>query len=108
MEKEYIICAAIWYKELATQNYLPKNIKEGIVVCGHRHHNCIDTVKSLSSLRTVKISPDGVGESIQGFLTNSNRFVDRLEALEIAKAADQVDANNLGNPRVGLFSEDLY
>lgn len=105
---EYIICAAIWYKDLPSTHYLPKNIDCGVVVCGHRHHNCIDIVKSLSNLRTVKLSPDGVGDSIQGFLTNTNRFVDRIEALKIAIEQNQVDENDLGNPRIGLFSEDLY
>jgi len=36
MKIEYITCAAIWYKELPNQHFLPKNIKEGLVVCGHR------------------------------------------------------------------------
>jgi len=105
---EYITCSAIWYKDLPTQTYPPKNIDKGIVVCGHRHSNCIDIVKSLSGLRTVKISPDGVGESVQGFITNTNRFVDRLEALKIATMASQVSVDQLHNPLIGLFSEDLY
>ena len=50
----------------------------------------------------------GIYEKAQGFLTNKNRFVERKEALEIAIKANQVDENNLGNPLIGLFSEDLY
>lgn len=105
---EYILCAAIWYKDLPTQRLLPKNIDKGIVVCGHRHGHCIDTMKTLGELRTVKFAPDGVGEHEQGFLTNLNRFVDRLEAAEIAVKTGQADRNLLHNPRIGLFSEDLY
>jgi len=105
---EYITCAAIWYKDLPNQVYPPKNIDKGIVVCGHRHSNCIDIMKSLGELRTVRYSPDGVGESEQGFLTSENRFVNRLEAAEIAIKAGQVYRNFLSNPLIGLFSEDLY
>jgi hypothetical protein len=108
MKTEYITCAAIWYKELPNQHFPPKNIKEGLVVCGHRHHNCIDIMATLGKLRTVTFSPDGVGESIQGFMTSRNRFVDRLEAAEIAINSGQVDRENLDNPIIGLFSEDLY
>ncbi len=107
-DKEKIICAAIWYKELPTQRLLPKNIDRGIVICGHRHGQCIDIMKTLGELRTVTFSPDGVGEHEQGFLTNTNKFVDRLEAAEIAVKSGQVYRSFLHNPRVGLFSEDLY
>ena len=104
--EEKIICSAIWYKELSTQNFLPKNITQGIVVCGLRHGHCIDIVKTLSGLRTVKISPDGVGENIQGFLTNTNRFVNRKEAFDIAEKQNQLN----DRPKNGrtLYSEDLY
>lgn len=105
---ERITCAAIWYLELPTQTFLPKNIDKGIVVCGHRHGHCIDIVKTLSGLRTVKISSDGVGETTQGFMTSKDRFVDRLEALEIAVKAGQIYRNFASNPLIGLFSEDLY
>lgn len=105
---EYITCAAIWYKELPKQNFPPKNIDKGIVVCGLRHSNCIDIMKTLGELRTVRFAPDGVGETIQGFMTSENRFVDRLEAAEIAIKSGQVLRNFLSNPLIGLFSEDLY
>jgi hypothetical protein len=105
---EYILCAAIWYKDLPTQVHRPKNIDQGVVVCGHRHTHCISTVSTLSGLRSVQFAPDGVGESIQGFMTSKNRFVDRLEALDIATHAAQVSVDQLSNPAIGLFSEDLY
>jgi hypothetical protein len=108
MDKEYILCAAIWYKDLPTQHFLPKNIDKGIVVCGHRHGHCIDVMRSLGTLRTVTFGPDSVGEHEQGFLTNTNRFVDRLEALEIARSANQIKPDEIINERIGLFSENLY
>ena len=44
----------------------------------------------------------------QGFLTNKGRFVDRKEAMEIAKAQNQVIRLS-GSPNSDiLFSEDLY
>lgn len=47
-----------------------------------------------------------VGEEIQGFLTNKNRFVDREEAAKIALAAQQIDC--LQYSKTKLYSEDLY
>lgn len=43
----------------------------------------------------------------QGFITNTDRWVDRLEALKIAKEANQLITGE-GNEKLGLFSEDLY
>lgn len=108
MDKEYILCAAIWYQDLPTQRLLPKNVDKGIVVCGHRHGQCIDIMRSLGGLRTVTFAEDGVGEHEQGFLTNTNRFVDRLEALEIAKSSNQIKPDEVINEHIGLFSENLY
>jgi hypothetical protein len=108
MKKEYITCSAIWYKDLPTSTFRPKNIETGIVVCGHRHANCIDIMKTLGTLRSVVKGPDSVGDYEQGFLTSNNRFVDRIEAMKIAIEQKQVLEENLYNPRIGLFSEDLY
>jgi len=33
----YIICAAIWFNDGKTYQHQPKNITEGIIVCGRRH-----------------------------------------------------------------------
>lgn len=106
--KEYIICSAIWYKDLPTQTFLPKNIDKGIVVCGHRHGHCIDIMKTLGQLRSVINGPDSVGEYEQGFLSNLNKFYDRFEAMRIAIDNGQVEYDKLYNPLIGLFSEDLY
>lgn len=100
---EYIICAAIWYKELPTQNFLAKNIDRGLLVCGHRHGHCIDIVKQLAGLRTVQFGPNSVGETEQGFLTNTNRFVSRKEAAQIAFKSHQIEFE-----KETLFSEDIY
>lgn len=110
-EKEYILCAAIWAKEIPLQkvipHVLPKNCDSGIVVLGHRHSQCIWTIGCLTGLRCVKNAPDGIGESIQGFLTNTNRFVDREEGFIIAKSSGQLNNRERGASET-LYSEDLY
>lgn len=45
------------------------------------------------------------GESIQGFLTTKNRFVDRFEGAKIALESGQIEKLNYGNR---LYSEDLW
>ena len=106
-KKEYILCAAIWYKDIPLQKVidgvLPKNCDRGLVVLGHRHGQCMWTMSSLTGLRSVTNAEDGVGEYEQGFLTNTNRFVDRKEGGQIA-----FDAGQTKDLRTTLFSEDLY
>lgn len=107
MEKEYILCAAIWYKEIPLvkiiDGVLPKNCDKGLVVLGHRHGQCMWTMGSLTGLRSITNAPDGVGEYIQGFLTNTNRFVGREEAAQIA-----FDSGQIKQHTITLYSEDLY
>jgi hypothetical protein len=106
-KKEYILCAAIWYKDIPLQKVidgvLPKNCDRGLVVLGHRHGQCMWTMGSLTGLRSVTNAEDGVGEYEQGFLTNTNRFVDREEGGRIA-----FDSGQTEDLRTTLFSEDLY
>lgn len=99
MEKEYILCAAIWYKNGKQYPHQPKNIKSGYVWCGRRHHNII-------SLRArITGEPTRFETSVQGFITNLDRFVTRTEGNLIAIAANQVTGNVKGDE---LISEDLY
>lgn len=94
--KEYILCSAIYYDDGKTYKYQPKNIYVGYVMCGRRHHNII----ILHSELTGKTSQN----AIQGFLTNTDRFVNRAEAFEIASAAKQCPSGGVKT----LISEDLY
>ena len=87
-KKEYILCATNHYDDGEKQIHGPKNIESGFVICGRRHHNCISIF---------------VGEYEQGFLTNTNRFVDREEAAKIA-----FDYGQIKEETKRLFSEDLY
>ena len=107
---EYILCAAIWYKELPLRDeeilrhrgFSPYNVDKGIVFCGWRHPNCMYQMVAITGKRSVESE---VGENIQGFLTSQNRFVDRKEGLEIALKANQVINIHYGSQ---LYSEDLY
>lgn len=111
-KQESVACAAIWYKDIPLKKVimgvLPAGCDMGLVVCGHRHGQCMWVMGSLTGLRSVRSGPDSVGEYEQGFLTTHNRFVGRLEAAELAVASGQVLREDLINPMVGLFSEDLY
>jgi hypothetical protein len=91
---EYILCAAIHFDDGKIYPHQPKNIVNGIVVCGRRHHNCFTTYSQMSIDRTCK--------KTQGFLTNTDKFVDRQEAADIAFKASQSKVTET------LFSEDLY
>lgn len=101
--KETILCAAIWYRDLESQQFRPRNCEGGIIVCGWRHSNCIATFNQLSGLKSNTVES---GDYVQGFLTNFNRFVDRKEAVGIAEEAGQI-INDQYNPNQ-LFSEDIY
>lgn len=108
-KEEYILCAAIWYKFIPIKKELPMevmvrpiNCDQGLVFCGHRHAQCMYTMVSITGIRSVESE---VGAYTQGFLTNKNRFVDRKEAMVIAKEANQVKEDTYSDR---LFSEDLY
>ena len=105
-QQEYILCAAIWYKEiplikpdcLSERGQNPYNVDRGAVFCGWRHFNCIMIKSAITGLRDAEC-----GEFEQGFLTNKNRYVDRKEGGQIA-----FDAGQTKELKKTLFSEDLY
>lgn len=69
--KEYILCATILYKDT--------------IVSGYRHSDCYEV------LRTLNVDDkDLPGREHQGFLTSTNRYVDRKEAWKIAKENNQI------------------
>jgi len=108
---EYILCAAIWYKDLDQMSdkwipniegfMRPKNIDRGIVICGYRHPSCMYTMIAITGKRSIETE---CGEYIQGFLTSKNRFVDRKEAATI----HTLNGGVLNYSQERLFSEDLY
>jgi len=118
MNKEFIICAAIWINDGEEHSHQPVNIKTGYVIAGRRHHNCYQTIKSL----TGQTPNEKIGELIkamspedikrhQGFITSFDRFVDRRQAWKIAKANNQIRPIPLEDcPKEEqiLISENLY
>jgi hypothetical protein len=108
-KEEYIICSAIWYKELELKRpevleprgFRPYNVHVGIVFGGFRHMNCMYQMVAITGLRDCE-----AGESIQGFLTSKNRFVDRKEAAKIAIEQNQIIKDRINENM--LFSEDIY
>jgi hypothetical protein len=96
--KEYILCSAIYYNTQRKEVFQPDNVEDGIVVCGYRHCSCIEIKNQMKNFIYY-------GSPIQGFLTSENRFVDRKEALKIAKKSGQVGKTL--NAKY-LLSEDLY
>lgn len=104
-DEEYILCSAIWYKELPLKkkgldNMNPVNVDRGAVFCGHRHPHCLYTMYAVTGIRS---KTNEVGEYAQGFLTSKNRFVDRTEGGKIAFAAGQTE-----ELKGILYSEDLW
>jgi hypothetical protein len=102
---ERIYSAAIWYKDLPTVKYMPTNIDKGIVVEGHRHADIIRTIVNLIGKRTCTNGVDCAGEFEQGFVTNTNRFVNRVEGMKIAREANQLITETTFPE---LYSEDIY
>jgi len=100
---ERIICSAVWYKELPTPVHRPTNVDVGMVFCGHRHPHCMHNMIAITGKRSV--TPE-CGEYVQGFLTDTNRFIDRVEGAKIALACGQI--KELEYSKTKLYSEDLY
>ena len=108
--KEYILCAANYYNDNIVHTHTVKNIPTGFVICGRRHHNCISTFTQIVGFPYTEEGHKLHNTEIQGFLTNTNRFVNRQEAYTIAFNANQIIGPNKGYPEnsIGLTSEDLY
>jgi hypothetical protein len=96
MDKEYILCSAIWYNDKKFYHKQPNNIKTGYIVCGYRHDRCFNMLYRLEKKVDAKLL-------IQGFLTSLERFVTREEGGKIAFKSGQIDKDN-----GCLLSEDLY
>lgn len=98
-KREYILCAAIKrLKPVKVENYNYQTINQHLddiysIEIGRRHNDIIARFGKLY-LDVTK----------QGFYTSWGRFVDRKEALQIAKDAGQVEETNFNQ----LYSEDLY
>lgn len=93
---EHILCAAIYINDEKYHDHQPRNVQEGFVVAGRRHHNCFQTLSMIDI-------PWKDYEHIQGFLTSKDRFLTRESAASLARSAKQITSDT-----DTLFSEDLY
>lgn len=99
---EKIMCSAIWVKEKNFKmTHTPTNIDYGVVFCGYRHCDCLELMSLIYSRQeSLKFG------TVQGFLTTKKRFVDRIEAREIAMIKNQL-LENCSNSNE-LYSEDVW
>ena len=92
--KEFILCSAIKWGE--------------VVISGYRHKDCYKTLDALNNDIPDRTYP---GRESQGFLTSTNRYVDRKEAWKIADANGQIkfgrEVSDNGDDSE-LISENLY
>ena len=103
---ERILCAAIHFDDGKRYDNQPSNIETGIVICGWRHPNCFAVYRALCPNRTyAKQRVDAGLIELQGFITTTGRFVDRMVAAQIARDAGQIEYTK--RLRI-LMSEDLY
>ena len=95
-KEEIVLTSAIYYDDGKEHPHQPSNIRSGFVITGHRHHNCLTTAFILAVDKKLLKN--------QGFITTSNVYLTRQEAMRLAKEKGQIKDNN----KDMLFSEDLY
>ena len=93
-EREYVLCSAIYFDDGIDYMHKPYNIDKGLVYCGWRHPSIFETMPKEHKIH-----------SVQGFLTNKNRFLTRSEALDLVKSNGQLKDGIYGGV---LTSEDLW
>lgn len=75
---EKIKCAAIKYRLRGTRDFS--------YLCGMSHGDCIN----LFSAMDIPVKKRDIPFEVQGFMTTRDRFVDRREAMFVARAANQL------------------
>lgn len=117
--KEYIACSALHYDNGKKYHFMEGyGIKSGFVIGGLRHPFIMSVLPGnvyVAEERQKELNPElewnkdlEKHEVTQGFITSYGRFVDRKEAMKIALDCGQVKKEELGNERIGLFSEDIF
>jgi hypothetical protein len=113
LKPEYILCAAIYFNDGKTYANQPKNIGQGFVITGRRHHNCYATLQAIAQCFGVEgialKQIERIDRDNQGFITSTGRYVSRQEAFKIAKENNQIYHRAHDGVDEGmLISEDLY
>lgn len=98
---EYILCSAIRRNVPRSEslNYHKNDLH--LIEIGYRHHDILIRFKGIVSTSLKD----------QGFYTSKGRFVERVEAMQIAYEAGQVslgDAKDINGNYFKLYSENLY
>jgi len=112
--KEFILCAAIHFNDGIKRDNQAINIESGFIITGRRHHDCYAAIQAIGealgiSDAIVKTTINKADRDHQGFITSTNRYVNRSEAMQIAKSNNQI-FHNMHDGEIGgiLISEDLY
>ena len=125
--KEYVICAACWYKDgtEAPRGFIAQNISSGVVIGQWRHGNIINiratnpvwNKKTLKEridrenqdvpMRISDEKPDVDYSYVDGFLTSKGNFVDRWQGMKLAYEAGQVDKARAFIPLERLHDEAI-
>lgn len=132
--KEYIICAAIWYrngKHYPFQNIY--GIDNGFVIGSFRHPMAIAVCPENPYMQDIKLNRGEAAlpfewgkewancsgkQTVQGFITSLGRFVDRKEAFKLALGAGQITKESIlitqgvdidtYEKELPLYSEDIF
>ena len=81
---------------IASAIKVSKDGKTPFIVVGKRHHNCLETIWELG------IKKPTIND--QGFLTDENEFLNRIEAMNYAFKCGQIKEYKERE----LYSEDLW
>ena len=85
----------------AAIKFYPEDSEYPQIVCGKRHCDCFEWMFK----HRVEYDKNTLE---QGFLTNTNQFVDRYEAMNMALDRGQVIAEDGYESGQQLYSEDLW
>lgn len=77
-----------------------------VIITGARHYDRVMHGQLKAFPKDHEVRMMNRGEVIQGFIDNQGTFLNREEALVVAKAANQIRFKH--EPDYELFSEDLY
>ena len=97
MDDEKVLCAAIHFDDGDFHYHQPINISTGFILAGYRHGSILGAAHAVGCKVPFK-------NQTQGFLTNKNRFLNRLEALILVRTTGQCTPEFENE----LYSEDLY
>jgi hypothetical protein len=115
---EFIICSAIIIRDGIEHKDQPLGVGKGFIMCGRRHGDCYKAFYAIGDSLGLHLIPKTLlkmtAAKDMGFLTNTNRFVNRREAMKIAMAAGQLlnpklhEGKTEDDPMYILTSEDLF